>query len=400
MKDAAGKWVGYGLGDRGPEVAAIRDKLAHKYAWARDLGVTKGDEFDAYTDTAIREFQRRVAMPVTGIANLATRIRLGSYPPPPPPRHALLTFRGTGGVLGLDYVDRIADRCAAVTERIPVAPELTPSMGAAPVGAATRLDALSGDESVEYMVNWAVAWKRDNPKRSLFVAGYSLGAIAATKFFLEFLPGGRLAEFRDHFQGAVTIGNPARSFGHTFYLGPIPGGEGISDVRIPPPARNELGWRWCDLVHPGDLYANVTGGAKVLEICRTAYSLIMAQQLHDPAELIRDMLPILTKVLTDNGLALPALGVAAPALNVPALGLGAFTGLLSALGAPVPATATGGAPAAAVQAAIQGLRFAATNPPTRDHITYEFAEAIPGRTYLELGIQHIHDWARHMPVSI
>lgn len=399
MKDATGKWLGYGLGDRGPEVAAIRDKLAHKYGWARDAGVTKGDEYDATTEAAIREFQRRTSLPVTGIANLATRIRLGSYPPPPPPRHAILCFRGTGGVLGLDYVDRLAERAAAVVERIPVAPELMPSMGVAPVGAATKLTALSGDESVEYMVNWAVQWKLDNPRRSLFVAGYSLGAIAATKFFLEFLPGGRLAQYRDHFVGAVTIGNPARSFGHTFYLGAIPGGEGISDVRIPPPARNDLGWRWCDLVHPGDLYANVVGGAEVLKICRAAYSLVMAQQIHDPIELIRDMLPLITKILAEQGIALPAIAPPAPTTN-PALGLGAFTGLLSALGAPVPAPATGGAPAAAVQAAIQGLRFATTSPPTRDHISYEWAEAIPGRSYLDLGIQHITDWGRRVPVLI
>ena len=397
MKDGSGKWIGYGLGDTGPEVAAIRGKLAFKYQWARDLGVGAGDTYDLTTRDAVIEFQKRTSMPQTGIANLATRIRLGTYPPPPPPRHALLTFRGTGGVLGLDYVDRIADRCARHVERIPVAPELMPSMGMAPVGAASDFTALSGDESVDFMVDWAVTWKRANPKRSLFVAGYSLGAIAATKFFLEFLPGGRLAEFRDHFQGAVTIGNPARSFGRSFYLGPIPAGEGISDVRIPDPARNELGWRWCDLVHPGDLYSNVTGGREVLDICRTAYSVVMAQQIHDPGELIRDMLPILTKALATLGITMPML---APAAMNPALGLGALSGLFSAFGAPVPAPATGGAPVAAVQAAIQGLRFAATQPPTRDHITYEFAEVLPGRTYLDVGIQHVNDWASRMPVKI
>lgn len=388
MKDTTGKWIGYGLGDRGPEVAAIRDTLARKYAWARQLGVIKGDEFDAVTEAAVREFQQRTALPVTGVANLATRIRLGSYPPPPPQRHAILCFRGTGGVLGVDYVDRIADRCASVVERIPVAPELTPSMGAAPVGAATNLQALSGNKSVDYMLNWAVGWKQANPNRSLFVAGYSLGAIAATKFYLEFLPGGRLEQFRDHFVGAVTIGNPARSFGHTFYLGAIPGGEGISDVRIPPAARADLGWRWCDLVQPGDLYANVVGGPDVLNICRDAYSVVMAQQLHDPVELMRDMLPIITNIAADAGVALPALTPAA-------VGTGVLTGLLSALGVPIP---TGGPASAAVQAAIQGIRFATAQPPTAPHITYEWAEAIPGKSYLDLGVQHVTDWARRIPV--
>lgn len=393
MKDDKGKWLGYGLGDRGPEVETIRTKLAFKYGWARDMGMGAGSEYDALTVKAVSEFQRRASLPVTGIANLATRIRLGAYPPPPPPRHAILCFRGTGGVLGLDYVDRIADAAAKFVEKVDVAPELMPSMGAAPVGAATKITALSGDESVDYMVDWAVSWKLARPGRTLFVAGYSLGAIAATKFFLEFLPGGRLAQFRDHFAGAVTVGSPARSFGHTFYLGAIPAGEGISGVRIPEPDRLAIGWRWCDLVDAGDLYSNVVGGPDVLEICRNAYDMVMAQQVHDPGEMIRDMIPLIAEMLSDTGVTLPM-------LNIGGIGVGAFSGLLTALGAPKSLLLPGGTAgsSAAVQAAIQGLRFAATQPPTAPHISYEWTEAIPGRSYLDLGVQHITDWARRTPV--
>jgi len=387
MKDDKGKWLGYGLNDRGPEVEAIRTKLAFKYGWARDMGIGAGSEYDVLTVKAVSEFQRRTSLPVTGIANLATRIRLGTYPPPPPPRHAILCFRGTGGVLGLDYVDRIADAAAGFVERVDVAPELMPSMGAAPVGAASDLHALSGDESVDYMVDWAVSWKLARPGRTLFVAGYSLGAIAATKFYCEFLPGGRLAQFRDHFVGAVTLGNPARSYGHTFYLGAIPAGEGISDVRIPEPDRLAIGWRWCDLVAPGDLYSNVVGGPDVLKVCRDAYRIVMGQQLHDPAAMIREMLPLITKILGDAGIALPS-------LNVGGLGLGPVAGLFG----PPPATAGIAGAAAAFQAAVQGLKFVAAQPPTGPHVTYEWCEAIPGRSYLDLGIQHVIDWARRTPV--
>ena len=385
------KWAGYGLGDTGPEVAAIRSKLAFKYQWARDLGVGAGDTYDTTTAKAISEFQRRTNLPVTGVANLATRIRLGTYPPPPPPRHAILCFRGTGGVIGLDYVDRLADACGRRVERIDVAPELMPSMGMAPVGAAADITALSGNESVDYMVNWAVTWKLNNPKRTLLVAGYSLGAIAATKFYLEFLPGGRLAQFRDQFVAAATFGNPARSFGRTFYLGPIPAGEGISDIRIPEGARNDIGWRWADLVAPGDLYSNVTGGRQVLEVCRGAYQAVMTQQLHDPAALMTAMLPIITNLLDEAGISLTS-------LNLGAIGVGMFGGLLSALGAPIP-TDPNNETGAAVQAAIQALKFVASQPPTAPHITYEFAEVLPGRTYLDIGIQHVNDWAARVPVT-
>ena len=33
MIDDKGKWLGYGLGDRGPEVEAIRTKLATASCW-------------------------------------------------------------------------------------------------------------------------------------------------------------------------------------------------------------------------------------------------------------------------------------------------------------------------------------------------------------------------------
>lgn len=390
MKDQTGTWVGYGLGDKGEPVALIRKFLSTKYQWARDLGVTPGDTYDTATSKAVLEFQKRTSLPATGIANLATRIRLGCYPPPPPPRHAMLCFRGTGGILGLDYVDRIADCCARTVERVDVAPELLPSMGMAPVGAATNITALSGNESVDYMVNWAVNWKLHNPDRTLLVAGYSLGAIAATKYFLEFLPGGRLQEFREDFVAAVTLGNPARSYGRTFYLGPIPAGEGISDIRIPEDERNRLGWRWCDLAAPGDLYTNVTGGPEVLKVCRAAYKAVMTQQIHDPAKLIQSMLPIITEALGAAGIVLPGL----PGINLGGLGFGAFNNAVTAPGIP------GGAPAAVMQAAFQGIKFATTNPPTAPHITYEFAEVVPGRTYLDIGVQHVNDWAGRIPVQL
>ncbi len=49
--------------------------------------------------------------------------------------------------------------------------------------------------------------------------------------------------------------------------------------------------------------------------------------------------------------------------------------------------------AAAVQAAILALRFFADQPPTAAHISYEFRDAIPGVTYLDLAAQHVRHWA-------
>jgi len=94
-----------------------REKLAHKFQWVRDMGVTEGDVYDQTTAAAVEEFQKRVGLPATGIADFATCGRLGAWPPPPS-RHAGLTFRGTGGIVGLDYTSRVAQE--AGLEEFPI----------------------------------------------------------------------------------------------------------------------------------------------------------------------------------------------------------------------------------------------------------------------------------------
>ncbi|MBE5440212.1 hypothetical protein [Mycobacteroides abscessus] len=296
-------------------------------------------------------------------------------------RHALLCFRGTGGEWGLDYTSRLAQACSALVEEIDV--DAPATMGAAPVGAATDPLAPSGFECVHAMVEWAVRWVRNNPTRTFGIAAYSLGAIGAVVFAREFMPGGRLEKYRSNFLFGVTIGNPARTRGHTFYLGEDPGGEGISDIRLPD---GMFGWEWADLVQTGDLYGNVLGNPLVVKVCRDAYAIVMTQQLHDPLRLIFDMLPLLLQIVADSvnwPLSIPR--------TVTSAVLGLFASLLPML--PVSNDKT----AAAVAAASQGIGFALAQPPTAPHITYEFAEVWPGMTYFDLAVQHVNDWAARTP---
>lgn len=296
-------------------------------------------------------------------------------------RHALLCFRGTGGEWGLDYTSRLAQACSALVEEIDV--DAPATMGAAPVGAATDPLAPSGFECVHAMVEWAVKWVRTNPTRTFGIAAYSLGAIGAVVFAREFMPGGRLEKYRSNFLFGVTIGNPARTRGHTFYLGEDPGGEGISDIRLPD---GMFGWEWADLVQTGDLYGNVLGNPLVVKVCRDAYAIVMTQQLHDPLRLIFDMLPLLLQIVADS--------VNVP-LSIPRTLTSAFLGLFATFlpFLPVDNDKT----AAAVAAARQGIEFVLTQPPTAPHITYEFAEVWPGMTYFDLAVQHVNDWASRTP---
>jgi len=393
-------WPGWELTNpptRSPEVAAVKEALFNQLTWAREWPGfqashdTTPDAYDAATRDVIAEYQRRTGMvaagtAVAGICNTATEFRLGVTRPPAPERHACLTFRGTGGVIGQDYTSLVAQACSQRVEEIPVP---TPAaMGPVPVGTASDPHAPSGEQCVDAMLEWAVQWVEDHAGRTLLIGGYSLGAIAATRLRMEFLPGGRLEKFAHNYIAGYTFGNPARAFGHTFYLGAIPNGEGIADIHLPAAACT---WDWCDEADQLDIYTNVPPN-QTGQIMRDVYKDVMALQINDPVALAQAMIPRLLDTVKDAGVNLP----------FPDLGgivSGVLAGLvLGLLGNALPGVASDSRAAAAVQAAILGIRFAADNPPTRPHITYQDEAAMPGQSHLAHAIQHVNDWASRVPV--
>nr|MCH9733829.1 hypothetical protein [Actinomycetes bacterium] len=182
----------------------------------------------------------------------------------------------------------------------------------------------------------------------------------------------------------VMFANPARPFGHTFYLGAVPGGFGIADWHLLEVAAM---WDWCELVDPGDLYGNAPVG-EIGEVLRRAYRMVMDIELSHPIDTTRNLVRSVLKLLDEAGVDLP--------MGIPGIITGALAGLLLAV---LPAkfadalrVGDRGA-AAAVQAAILALKFFVDWPPTADHISYEFRDAVPGVTYLDLGAQHVRHWA-------
>ena len=395
-------WRGFELTDppmRGPKIAAIKAKLFGKFGWARswpgfaashDLPAS-ADVYDRVTAEVVGEFQSRTGMldagtAVAGVCNFATQARLGvvsAGDPPAPSRHACLTFRGTGGIIGQDYTSVVAQECAARVEEVPV--PYPAAMGLIPIGAAADVNAPSGKECVNIAVEWAAHWFEENPTRTVVLGGYSLGAIAASRVRAEMLPGGRLARYAENFVCGYTFGNPARAFGHTFFLGAIPAGEGIADFHLPEQA---CGWEWCDEVDPLDMYANVPLG-RVGTILHDAANVVLDAQVHDPMTMVRDMIPVLLKILDDAGVQLP--------FNLAGVLGGAGAGLLAAL-LPGLIPAGDSETAAAVQATVIALRFFADQPPTRAHITYQFEEALPGQSHVAHAVQHVNDWSARVPV--
>jgi peptidoglycan hydrolase-like protein with peptidoglycan-binding domain len=112
VKDANGHWIGYGLGDTGAQVTEIQHRLIHAYpknSQAVTLGVTESGTFDTATEQAVKNFQQTVGLPVTGIANYATQVRMGAVVPAPAPaplvptKPTFITVNGTGSPGPFDW---------------------------------------------------------------------------------------------------------------------------------------------------------------------------------------------------------------------------------------------------------------------------------------------------------
>lgn len=384
-------------------IELMLDKLCAKYGWARAMGLVPGNTYHELAARAVLEFKQRTGLSILpeeletghGIANLATRTRLGSYPPPAPPRHAMLTFSGTWAAPGTGYCSWVAQACSRLVEEIPVQSPWSFGFVGGPI------DAPSYRESVSIAVEWAVAWILAHPNRTFMLAGYSQGAEAASRVYQEMIDG-RLQHLRHNYVGGFTIGNPCRQKGHTFFGGKDPGGSGISSFNL-----SNMGNEWADYAQPGDIYTTKPGGL-VGENMQDVYELAIDLQLNDPLvffqAFIRNLLELLENLGGLKTFAPILAGVSGGPVGLVTAALGMIPSILigvlgSALTGADPAKTTDPIQAA-LQACIIGLKFVARNPPTGPHITYEFGEARPGQTYIQHAIQHTNDWASRVPARV
>ncbi|AGU91961.1 lysin B [Mycobacterium phage Adawi] len=363
---------------------------------------------------------------VGGVFDWAMKKQLGllepAPPPPPGPRHAALVFRGTGGVIGLDYVSQVCQGAADLVEEFN--PEFPASMGGLPPGAPGTP---SARDAINIGYRSGVNWIRQNPDRTIVLGGYSLGEIVAAMLTEALLkPGGELYEHRDRFVCSFHIGPPARPEGASFYGGTAAPGVGISSWRMDPTLARDPRNLWlCD---PEDMYGAipvpVPGGTG--DIMETVFDLVTESALNDPLGTLQAMIPHLLEIAQDAGIfGLIGLGNAGPATSGGLLGgllggaggllgagtallnplavvpmllplfVGVLPGLIAGIGGGVGGNLTG--PAAAAQAAVLGMKFLVAG--TRPHIEYHLREVWPGQTYLGLGIQHVRDWSARTPVG-
>jgi len=315
-------------------------------------------------------------------------------------RDLALVFRGTGGIIGEDYVSRVCQGAEDLVEE--VHPKFPATMGGLPVGAATD----PGDPSMQRAVDTAVSDAIDiingSGDRRIVVGGYSAGAVAAARvreFIAKTCP--------ERYVCSFSFGDPTRPEGGAYFAGTPAPGHGISTWRY----GDVTDWRHCWLAQPGDMYASVPSGDTGL-ILGDFYDIVTRVQLSDPVGTLSAILMKLPDILTHAGILGDARhDVSEPVLNIIGGLLGGgqspqdwLGGLLNVpnpagLGNPLLLAYNSlvglldGEPddiAAAINAAVVAIQFAASG--TAPHITYETAQVWPGQTYLGLAIQHVRDW--------
>lgn len=375
----------YKLGDQGDEIRYWQEWFGKHYrAYAPPVDGSFGQEDSA----AVKEMQRRLGMIQDGVFSDAVAERVMYVPPytaPPAQKKKALAvvYRGTGGIIGEDYVSRVCQQVSDLVEEIN--PDFPAAMGGLPVGAAGGFGDPSAKKSVDTgfengkrVVEDAL---RIAPNRKIVIGGYSLGAVAAAKlreWLLQTHPGNYLCSF--------SFGDPTRPVGGCYYNGKPTKGHGISswlygDVKD---------YRHCWLAAPGDMYTSVPDD-KAGEIMQNFYDIVTQIQLSDPTTLlvILDMLP---EILSDAGITIPDIvkllggdqnewnevGTDGIDFIIQSV-IGAISGKQRGLGA-------------IIEAIVCALEFVATQPPTAPHIQYEFREVWPGQTYLGLAVQHVRDY--------
>lgn len=391
-------------GDRHKLIPLAKKKLAGN-SYGKPIG---NDRTDIYTEAfgaALRQYginqheaviagrRRGPDVNTEGIFDWAIQDQMELEAPKPTPvavptpknRALGYVWRGTGGIIGQDYVSQVCQGVADLVEEIN--PPWAATMGGIPVGAAGGI----GDPSMWSAVQETVAWTQAdiiakravNPKVRIVLGGYSAGAIAAA-IVRDWL----LRTFPENYVCSFSLGDPTRPFGGGFYGRPAPWGRGISTLSY----GNPTDYRHCWLTHEGDMYAQIPGGV-VGDIMDDVYEEVTRFAFRDIALVAMRMMQAIPTIAEKAGISLPAafgaLATAGP--------LGVFGYAAPLLFGAIPGFIPGGDPdrltgtAAAAKAATLGLQFlfAGTGP----HIRYHIDEAWPGGpTFVDLARMHVRDW--------
>lgn len=288
MNGPDGKWVGWGIGDTDPKVTEFRQFMAAKFAsYAGDLG--DSPVYDQQLADAVSEMQARYSLPVTGIINYATQVKMGFIKPPQQSDDVRPFMFTVEGHLSDMWRGPVADTATQL--------ETEGHCWHQPIGYNNGPIPFDNDSGVRELARLVGATVMDNGRP--FPAGtpwslgtFSQGGIVGFDFYSRYLQPGQPLEWRaKDLVGVLAYGNPCRKQGSiaswavpwvthldTHGLDPYRrfGLPGLPDGPTHP---------WADVYREGDIFAQ-SSDDKASEVKASVYQAVARGDLFsDPYSL-------------------------------------------------------------------------------------------------------------------
>lgn len=263
MNDSGGKWIGWGVGDSSPKVAAAKQLLKAKFSYAKALD--GGESFGEDLRFVLSTYQVRKNMDgyapslrTDGVLDYATQVALGVVVRKPVEKPVLFTVAGTYADMWSGYPADVARQVLDLYDWQPI--------GNYPAEAFPMQPSI--DKGVAELRLQIRQYGDRFPGRKMALAGYSQGAIVTSLVWKHDIApvGGALHDLKDRFVGSVTWGNPAREFGvangNAAAGWAVPDGRGITLDRL-----EDTPLWWFDYAHGAnspwgrDIYTDVPLGA-------------------------------------------------------------------------------------------------------------------------------------------
>ncbi|HET9876408.1 MAG TPA: PE-PPE domain-containing protein, partial [Mycobacterium sp.] len=221
-------------------------------------------------------------------------------------KHAVLTYNGTWGAGLVQYPSDVVNGLAEYIDDglcEEIACPYPASFG--PIGG--NATAPSYQQSIEDAIAWTAAWLAANPNRTFALIGYSQGAEAASRVYMELVAG---TAYEANFIGGITFGNPSRMPGSSApgvaSLGPQ--WRGISSIIMTVLPTKNGRVIWADYAHntangdaANDMYPQVPN-TQVGKIMTDVYTAATEAQLNNPTAFLQSMVSDLLNLVEDSGL--------------------------------------------------------------------------------------------------
>jgi hypothetical protein len=261
VRNAAGQWIGLGLGDVDPEVRLVRNFLRKKFSYGADLADT--DVYGTELRDVVSLAQRNYGMEPTGIWTYALKVRCGYYKPAPPVKPVIFTVEGHMSSMWIGP-------CAQTGWQM----EQEGLARWQPVGynnTALPFDNASGVRELDRLFSDTTAFPLGTPWAMCI---FSQGGIVGSQFFIRHVKPetgkhhNRLKDLR----GVLAFGNPYREVGvvSEWITDPPATTEGgISDERM-----SETPSWWKEVARRGDLYTCNDPATKWGKDCTAIYKAV------------------------------------------------------------------------------------------------------------------------------